>query len=167
MGHWKALFDYKHLGCQDLPPDPNNPGKFLDMIISIKSLEKREIIVDGGRRDTVPVAELHGNFKPMIMNKTNLRKLEELFDSTDTKDFLNKPFSIYAARVEGKAKKIVDGLRIRDDKPVIKGKVKVELTPESPKWDGARKALKEGNTSIEAIKGTYLLTPENEAKLTA
>jgi hypothetical protein len=164
--HWKALFDYKHLGCQDLPRDPNDSKKVLDLVVSIKSLAKREVIGDGGRKDLLPVAELNGHPKPLILNKTNLGKLADLFGSSDYEDFIGKPFTLYAARVEGKGKKIVDGLRIRDTRPVVQGKTKEDLTPIHPKWNGAKQALKDGNTTVEAIRGTYNLSPENETLIT-
>jgi hypothetical protein len=40
-----------------------------------------------------------------------------------------------------------------------------ELTPAHPKWGGAMAALKDGKTTIEAIKKAYILTEENENKL--
>jgi hypothetical protein len=40
-----------------------------------------------------------------------------------------------------------------------------ELTPDHEKWATAKAALKEGKTTIEAIKQRYVLTQENETKL--
>ena len=48
-------------------------------------------------------------------------------------------------------------------KPAIKQLPK--LTPDSEKWDGAIKAIKQGETSIEAIRKHYSLTDENETIL--
>lgn len=164
MSHWKALFDYKHLGVQDLPRGANN--SYVDLVVHIKTLAKREVITDGGRKELLPVAELHGAAKPMIINKTNFKTLAALFQSSEYEDYVNKPFTLYAAKVKGKAGGIVDGLRIREDKPEIAKKTLAELTPTHPRWDGAKKAILDGNTTIEAIKNNYTLSPQNEALLT-
>lgn len=163
MAHWKTLFDYQHLGCQDLPRDPDNPKKILDLDVSIKTISKREVIGEGGRKDILPVAELNGAKKPMILNKTNLGKLADLFNTTEYDEYIGKPFTLYAARVEGKGKKIVDGLRIRDTRPVSLAQSKPDLNPNHKRWESAKKALSDQNTTIEAIKGSFSLTAENEA----
>jgi hypothetical protein len=54
---------------------------------------------------------------------------------------------------------------IQTEATIITEKKKKELTPEYPKWDGAKKALKEGTISLEHLKNVYDITPENEAKL--
>lgn len=42
---------------------------------------------------------------------------------------------------------------------------KVELTPNHPKWNGAKEALKNGNATISQIKSKYELSKENEVFL--
>jgi hypothetical protein len=40
-----------------------------------------------------------------------------------------------------------------------------ELNSNHPKWESAKKALKQGNTTLEAITKVYSLTPENYTEL--
>jgi len=163
MAHWKTLFDYKYLGCQDLPRDPNN--RATDLVVSIIKIEKQEVVGEKARKDILPVAQLHGAKKPMILNKTNLATLATLFDSSEYEDYIGKPFTLYSAKVKGKSGGIVEGLRIRTEKPTIQAKQKIDLNPSHPRWDGAKKALADGNTTLEAIKQNFSLTAENEAAL--
>jgi len=158
MSHYKSLFDYKHLGCQDLPRDAKN--KPMDIIVTMTKLEKREVVTEGGKKDILPVADLKGAPKPMIMNKTNLKTLSELFETTEYEDFVGRTFSIGKSMVKGKAGSLVEGLRVR---PIKVEKVKAEMNPLHPKWNGAVKALKENNTTIEDIERNYSLSPENKS----
>ena len=45
-------------------------------------------------------------------------------------------------------------------------KAKENLTPDHPKWEGAKSALASGKTTIEKIKAAYELSGENEGLLT-
>jgi hypothetical protein len=54
---------------------------------------------------------------------------------------------------------------IPTDATIIPDKKKKELTPDHPRWQGAKKAIKEGTISLEHLKNVYEITPENEAKL--
>jgi len=40
-----------------------------------------------------------------------------------------------------------------------------ELTPTHEKWESAKSALKDGKTTIDAIRKTYSLSVENETLL--
>lgn len=161
MAHWKSLFDYQHLGCQDLPRDENN--KVLDLAVSIKVIDKREVVGEKGRSEILPVADLVGASKPMILNKTNLATLANLFGTNEYEEFIGRPFILYAAKVKGKAGGIVDGLRIRDELPEIAPtKTLVDMNPDHPKWNAAKDSLIKGDTTIEQIKKAFSLSPENE-----
>lgn len=160
MPHWKTLFSYDHLGCHDLPDA--GAGKWHDLTVKIVKIEKREVTGASGKKEMLAVADLAGGLKPMIVNKTNFRILENLFGIGDYKLFEGKTVTLYAARVEGKGKKIVDGIRIRETLPAKKKK---ELTPDSPRWEGAKQSLKEGNVSLDQLKETFEITPENLKKL--
>lgn len=50
--------------------------------------------------------------------------------------------------------------------PKPEPKAKENLTPEHPKWQGAKDALASGKTTIEKIKAAYELSGENEKLLT-
>ncbi len=165
MAHWKTLFDYKHLGCHDLPQDAN--GKPLDIVVTILSLEKREVITKSGKTEELPVADLKGAAKPMIFNKTNCETMANLFKTTEYKDFAGKTITLYAAKVKGKGGGIVDGLRIRETLPQVAAKIKKELNPDNPRFEGAKKSLKDGNVTMQQLKETFSISAENEKLLTA
>lgn len=156
MAHWKTLFDYKHLGCHDLPDAGG--GTWHDLVVKILKIEKREVVTEGGKKDILPVADLKGASKPMIINKTNFRILEGLFGVGDYESYQGKTVTLYAAKVKGKGGGIVDGLRIRD---VVPAKVKAELNQSHPRWDGAKKSLAAGDVTVEQLTETFNITPEN------
>lgn len=60
-----------------------------------------------------------------------------------------------------------DANGVKEEKPKqeIKKAELPALHPLHQKWEGAKKALKEGNTTLDAIKKVYSLTAENEAEL--
>lgn len=161
MSHWKTLFDYKHLGCHDLPE--LGGGKYQDIVVTITKLESREVTTEGGKKEILPVADLAGAKKPMIINKTNFRILEALFGTGEYKSFEGKTVTLYAAKVKGKGGGIVDGLRIKDKLPAAKQKE--ELTPIHPRWDGAKKSIASGDVTIERLKESFILSLDNEKLL--
>lgn len=156
MAHWKTLFTYAHLGCHDLPDA--GEGKFHDLVVKILKIEKREVTTEGGRKEMLAVADLYGAPKPMILNKTNFKTLEQLFGIGDYKSFEGKKITLYAAKVKGKAGGIVDGLRIRETVPA---KIKADLNPTHPRWEGAKKSLTLKDVTIEQLTETFNITPEN------
>jgi hypothetical protein len=156
MPHWKTLFSYDHLGCHDLPDA--GAGKWHDLVVKILKIERREVTGASGKKEMLAVADLDGGLKPMIINKTNFRILENLFGIGEYTVYEGKTVTLYAARVEGKGKKIVDGIRIRD---VLPAKKKKELTPDSPRWGGAKQSLKDGNVTLEQLQSTFEISANN------
>lgn len=156
--HWRTLVNPDYIGAYTLLEG----GTTRDLIVTIQSVARRMVKGADGKEDECTVAQLAGQ-KPFIINATNSKMLTKLFGSPYIEDWTGKPFTLYVAKVKV-AGDTVDSLRIRPQLPVM---TLPELTPQHEKWEGARKALKDKNTTLDAIKKSYSITPENEKLLTA
>jgi hypothetical protein len=152
--HWKKLQNPDYIGAYTLMD-----GDVKDLTVKITGVSKKEVIGDGGKKDMCTVATLEGQ-KPMILNATNQKMIAKIYNSPYIEDWIGKNITLYVAKVKI-AGDTVDALRIRPEVPALPS-----LTPDHPKWNGAVKALKDKNVTMDAIKKQYSLTPENEKLLT-
>lgn len=155
--HWRQLHNPDFLGAYSLM---NTEGKYTELIVKLKSVYKKEVKGEDGKDSECIIGEVHGN-KPMIINATNAKTLAKIFDSPIVEDWINKPITLCVKKIKAFGE-TVDALRVSNILPEIK---KPELTPAHSKWAGALKAMQLGNTTIEAIKASYILSPENEKTL--
>ena len=153
--HWKKIQNNDYIGSYAI-----NPGEELN--VTITEVSRKIVKGPGGKQEECTVAELK-NQKPMILNKVNQKVITKVLGSPYIEDWIGKTITLYVAMVDAFGER-VEALRIRETKPVIK---LPELTPSHPKWEGAKKAIADGATSIAIIKGIFTLTAENETLLTA
>lgn len=150
--HWKKLTNPNYLGSYSL-----EPGK--DLTVTIVSVQKELVTGVGGEKEECIVATL-ADQKPLILNKTNCKTIEKLFDTPYIEQWKNKKITLYTAKVQAFGE-VVDALRIRkqtsDDRE--------ELTPSNPRWSGAVQALVDGKCDMALIKKNFRITPENIKKL--
>lgn len=101
--------------------------------------------------------------KPMLMQaNVNLRRISKLVGSPAIEDWgdINMDVTLQAEWDQKVGKGKDWALRIAEEAPR-----KVELTPESKKWDDAIKALKSGNVKMDQIKAAYDISTKNEEAL--
>jgi len=154
--HWKKLQHPDYIGAYELMD--GTPNK--ELTVTITKVAREQITGADGKKEVCTVCYLHGQ-KPMILNSTNQKVMQKLFDSPYIEDWAGKKMTLYVARVKAFGD-TVDALRVRPTAPKLP-----ELTPTHEKWQGAMTALKAGNTTIEAIRKNYILSSENEKLLTA
>lgn len=154
--HWKKLQHPDYIGAYELMD--GTPNK--ELTVTITKVAREQITGADGKKEECTVCYLHGQ-KPMILNSTNQKVMQKLFDSPYIEDWAGKKMTLYVARVKAFGD-TVDALRVRPTAPKLP-----ELTPTHEKWQGAMTALKAGNTTIEAIRKNYILSSENEKLLTA
>lgn len=152
--HWKKLHNPDYIGAYSL----DQGGKFVDLNVIITKVNKHLVKGPDGKEEECIVAELKGQ-KPLILNATNCKTLKKLFDSPYIEDWCNKKVTLTVEKVKAFGD-IHDAIRIKKSLPV-----KLELTPSNPKWNSAVDAIQKGNVTIEQLKETYTVTPENEALL--
>lgn len=154
--HWKSLTNPDYIGAYTLM----QTGKAVDLTVKILSVSRQIVTGNEGKKEECTVAKLEGH-KPFIINATNAKVISSIYGTPFVEDWAGKLITLYVAKVRV-AGDTVDALRIRNVQPVIQ---LPELTPQHPKWNDAKKALTDKNTTMDAIKKSYIVSPENEKLL--
>lgn len=151
--HWKAQDNPMYLGAYSLM------GSDSDEVTAIIEKVVGEVVKTAKGAETCRVVYLKGH-KPMILNTTNSKIIEKMYDTPFIEDWVGKSITIYVAKIKAFGE-MMDALRIRSVEPVIK---LPELTPNTENWANVIQALTNGYT-IDQIKGKYSLSKTNETKL--
>lgn len=158
--HYRKLHNPDFIGAYSLM-DGDKPT---ELVVTIKSIALQEVKGVDGKKDDCMVAQLVGQ-KPFIINATNAKTITKIYGSPYIEDWTGKKITLYVAKVKV-AGEAVDALRIRPTAPAGTPEATLpELTPAHEKWEGAKTALKAGNTTIEKIRKAYTLSEENKALL--
>lgn len=138
--------------------DGSEKGK--ELVVTIEKVQREHVTGADGKKEECTVCHLKGT-KPMILNATNQKTMTKIFDSPYIDDWVGKRMTLYVAKVRAFGE-TVDALRVKDKLPSPP-----QLTPQHERWEGARKAIKEGNTTIDAIKLVFKISTEHEKMLLA
>lgn len=151
--HWKKLDNPNYLGAYSLQDGENRE---INAVIDRVVVE--DVKTDRGS-EPCKVAYLKG-LKPMILNATNCKTIEKLFNSPYIDDWAGETITLYVAKIRAFGSDM-EALRVRNVAPVI---TLPELTPNTEAWANCIKALNNGFT-IDQIKEKYTLSEANEADL--
>ena len=156
MSHWRTMFaDEKYLGAYSLEKD----GKYEPVIVTIDNIYVGDFLSQGGKEKR-PFAKLKEFEKPMVINRTNFRRLEKFFNSFDPNTYAGKQIVLGVENVSS-PDGIVPALRF-STRPIP-----VAQKPQLP--DGAlEKAIegvRSGSQTIEKIEKKYSLTDEQREAL--
>lgn len=149
--HWRSLFanEEKFIGSWVLEKD----GKFVNQVVHIEKFYQDTLVGSMGKENKV-VAKLREFEKPMVINRTNFKRLETLFESFDLDQYLNKPITLQVEKVKS-PEGLVNSLRFSTRKPVQ------TLPPiKDEDFDKALEAVKKGSTNLEKLQATRSLTPQ-------
>ena len=153
--HWKKLDNPNYLGAYSLMD-----GQQKELTATIEKVVVEDVKNERGT-ESCKVMYLKGH-KPMILNTTNSRIIEQIYDTPYIEDWSGKVITIYIARIKAFGD-MIDCLRIRKEKP--KAKAKPDLLPTDQKnWDKVLTALQNGFT-IDQVKTKWSLSPENQELL--
>jgi len=153
LTHWKAFLNLDYMGAYSL-----TPGE--ERVVEIVSVGREMVKGSDGKEKECTVAKLK-NEKPFILNRTNCKTLTKIYKTPYIEQWAGKKIIVYADKVKAFGEE-VEALRIRPTEPQ-----KPDLNPQSPKWPGAIKALKEKTVTMDAIEASYALTKENKKLLLA
>ena len=159
--HFRKAYKSDHLGVPDLEEFKE---KGSNLIFTIKKVEYRLGERVAGNKGDFNICYFAENIKPLVLNATNSKVLSKLCKSSFIEDWSNIKVQLMIDRNVKFKGDIVDGVRISPNPPKI---VKPKLTPSSHNWKDAAKALKEGNTNLEAIRKSYDITDADFKKLEA
>ena len=149
--HWKKLSNPNYLGAYAL-----TPGE--DMVLTIDTAKNEEVTNPSGKKEECLVLHFkEKDIQPMILNVTNAKQIERIYDTPYIEDWSGKRIQLYIAQVSAFGE-TVDALRIRPQAP----NDKPELNPDHPKWDEAVQNVSNGSVDVSKIKKHYILTAEYE-----
>ena len=148
--HWKQLINPDYLGAYSLPE-----GK--DITVKIMDVKKQPVTGVGGKVEECTVAYLE-NQKPMILNVTNSKMIQKIFDTPYIEDWKGKEITLYAAITKLKGED-VECLRIRPSAPV-----KPTLIYDTKDYEKVMSAMMQGYT-IDQIKTKWNIPKDVEKKL--
>lgn len=117
--HWKNLANYDYLGAYSFE------GVATEVTLTIKEVKKERVTANGGSSEDCIVAhfeETNENgvvVKPMVLNKTNCKMIEKIYETPDVENWLGKRITIYPTTTKF-ARETVACLRIKDEKPAEK-----------------------------------------------
>lgn len=150
--HWKKLENPDYIGAYSL-----EDGK--DLIVTIDTVKRELVTGQGGKKEECTIAHLKGQ-KPFILNRTNMKMIQKIYGTPYIEEWTGKKITLFVAKIKAFGEENVECLRIREQAPK-----KPEFTPKSDKWNGAIKAIKDGNFSIDELKKTFTISAANEKLL--
>lgn len=157
--HWRQLFDKdeKFLGSWNLEKD----GKFIQKVVHIERFYQDTLVSSMGKEQKI-VCKLKEFDKPMVVNRTNFKRLETLYNTFDIESFVGKPVTLMVEKVKS-PDGLVNALRFSSRPPQIE---KPTLRPISDEdFPKAIDAIKKGSMKVDKIKATRSLTPEQIKQL--
>jgi hypothetical protein len=154
--HWRQNFkdSDKYLGAVDLWNDQKKG--YNTVVVTVEKFFVDEMVGQMGKERKV-FAKLKEFQKPMVVNVTNFKRLQKLFDSVEQDVYLGKPIQLGVEKVSSPEGK-VDALRF-SSRPVQAAKKEKETLSDDvlPK---AIASLEKGSTTLDAILNKYSVTEE-------
>ena len=157
--HYRKVFKSDHLGSADLE-EMIEDGKRL--VFTIAHVNQEYGTKVAGKKIDANIAYFKEQVKPLVLNATNSKQIAKFAHSKFVEDWKGIMIELYIDPNVKMKGDVVGGVRI---KPNMPQKQKPELSPLHDKWENAKKALKDGNTTVEAIRKNYTLSKENELEL--
>lgn len=107
--HWKKLHNPKYLGSYSLLPNQ-------DLILTMDYAKKETVQGGDGRKDEAMVLYFLDNPKPMIVNATNAKTIQQVVKSAYIEEWKGKKIQLYVTKVSAFGSQ-VDALRVRPFEP--------------------------------------------------
>ena len=145
--HWRKLVNNNYFGSWDIP----DKGY---LIVTIKSVAKEMVTNVGGNKEECVVAQLE-DYKPLILNRTNLKRIEKVMKSADVDNWIGKQVVLVAEKVRAFGE-TVDAVRV---KPIQV--TKEELSPSSKRWQGAIQSLRDKTCTLDIIQNNFAISKAN------
>jgi hypothetical protein len=124
--HWKKFINPDYLGSYSLD---NGKGGFSDVTATIQSIQVESVTGTDGKKEDCMVMRFKESrvgsveMKPMIVNVTNAKTMENLFKSPYVEDWAGRRVTIGTEKVKAFGE-VHDALRIRKTLPREQGAVK-------------------------------------------
>lgn len=125
MAHWKTMVNYDYLGAYSLD------GIAKEVTLTIASVKRQLVKGEGGMTDNCIVATFEEKnvggivVKPMILNKTNCKKIEKIYNTGDVDQWIGKRITVFATTTNVG----------RDTKPCLRIKEEIPPAPVVEKYN--------------------------------
>ena len=149
LTHWKKLHNPDYIGAYALM----NGDESTELTVTIRSVSNQQITGADGKKEECTVAVLEGQ-KPMILNATNLKSITKVLGTPFIEQWSGRQITLYVKKVKAFGD-VVDALRVRETIS------KESLTPNHPKWNDAKAAIKAGTVTVDQIQKKYIVTPQH------
>lgn len=153
--HWRSLFarDEKFLGSWNLEKN----GKYESVIVHIDKFYQDTLVSSMGKEQKV-VCKLKEFDKPLVINRTNFRRLQQKFDSFDMNDYIGKPVILNVEKVKS-PEGLVDALRF-STRPLPKAAQPTKSPIADADLPKAIESIKSGAITLEKLQATREITNE-------
>jgi len=156
---WKKTIDPNFIGTYILPED-----KPINVVITNVEWKKTKVMGQDQKKSIAYFAPNQYFDKPMLLNATNMTRLERITGSKYIEDWKN-----VSVTLQREMDKSIGGgkdwaLRIAPIAPKTSGAVKPKLEPTSPNWPLIVKWVKDGN-AIEKVWEKYEVSEQDKETL--
>lgn len=158
--HWRQNFkdSDKYLGAVDLWDDKKK--NYSQLVVTIDKFFVDEMVGSMGKERKV-FCKLKEFNKPMVINVTNFKRLQKLFETVEQDVYLGKPIALGVEKVSSPEGK-VDALRFSSRPPQVAQQSKPSISDDD--FPKAIASVQKGSTTIEKLMASRTLTP-NQIKL--
>lgn len=107
--HWRNLTDLQHLRAECFAPKERK-------VLTIKAVKREKVTSNNGEVEEKPVAHFEENVLPMVLNVTNCKMIEKIYETGNIHDWVGKKIQVFATttKVAGQS---VPCLRIENTIP--------------------------------------------------
>jgi hypothetical protein len=161
MSHWRVNFKEsdKYLGAVDLWDDQKKGYK--NVVVHVEKFFIDEMVGQMGKERKV-FCKLKEFNKPMVVNVTNFKRLQKLFDSVEQESYVGKPIGLGVEKVSSPEGK-VDALRFSSR--AVQAQKPSKPTLDDDAMPKALDSVAKGSIKVESIKAKYTLTAEQLKQL--
>lgn len=150
--HWKKLRNPKYIGSYELA----HADGYKDIVVEITDVELGD--VSNGQTTSKETIVHLKNQKPLILNVTNAKAIENVAGSAIVADWIGVRIQLTVKKIKAFGEWI-DALRVVPVKP--KAEVKEDFNPRHEGWVKAIEMLQSGKVTIQQIQGKYNVNKEN------
>ena len=110
-----------------------------------------------GKEEDCTICHFVGS-KPMILNVTNCKAIAKAHGTNYIEEWSGKKVTLYTMQVSAFGQ-VVEALRIEQIEPKEKAQIS------DARFEQAKKAIKEGKTTLQALQNSYKLTEDQIKQL--
>lgn len=148
--HWKKLTNPTYLGAYDFAQGEKR-------VMTIDKVVQDKVKGQDGKEEDCTICHFVGS-KPMILNVTNCKAIAKAHGTNYIEEWSGKKVTLYTMQVSAFGQ-VVEALRIEQIEPKEKAQIS------DARFEQAKKAIKEGKTTLQALQNSYKLTDDQIKQL--